>query len=162
MSAIQQALSKMRKARSVDEGDDCADELARAARKDVKEIIDLYHTTKADAFALVWCLQGITEDAVIELFKQALQHKDSNVRWAAMEGLKHSSRRTLIPIFIAALNDRSDMVRGVAVDWLKSHGDASAIGPLQRLSKLPRLIRNSPGTVKQAERAVRRLRSKAT
>ena len=162
MSAIQKALSKMRRARSVDEGDDCADELARAARKNIKEVIDLYHTTKSDAFALVWCLQGLTENTVIELFKQALQHKDSNVRWAAVEGLKHSSRRTLIPIFVAALKDKSDMVKVVAVDWLKSHGDASAIGPLQRLSKLPRLIRNSPGTVKEAEKAVRRLRARAT
>jgi len=146
----------------VDEGDDYADELARAARKNVKEVIDLYHTTKSDAFMLVWCLQGLTDIAVIDLYKEALTHKDHYIRWAAIEGLKHSSRRALIPIFIAALKDRSDMVKGVAVEWLKSHGDVSAIGPLVRLSKLPSMTKNSSGTVNQAEKAVRRLRAKAT
>ena len=130
--------------------------------KNPKLLLHESYSTKKDAFMLVWCLQGLTQDAVIELFKEALQHKDHYVRWAAVEGLKHSSRRSLIPIFIAALKDRTDMVKLVAVEWLKAHGDASAIGPLVRLSKLPSMIKNSSGTVKQAEKAVRRLRLKAT
>jgi hypothetical protein len=54
MSAVQRALLMMRRARSVDEGDDCADELAAAARKNPQEVIDLYYSTKDNAFALVW------------------------------------------------------------------------------------------------------------
>jgi HEAT repeat protein len=158
MSAVQRALFKMRRARSVDEGNHCADELARAARKDLQEVIDLYRSERANAFALVWCLQGMTDDAVLDVATHALRHRDGNVRWAAAEVLKHFSRRTLIPVFIAALKDRADMVKVVAVEWLKSHGDAGAIDPLERLSKLPRMIKHSPGTVEQAKEAVRRLR----
>ena len=162
VSAVQQALSKLRTARSVDEGDGYADELARAARQNLEEVIDLFYTTEVDTCALVWCLQGLTDDSVIDLFKDALKNKDSYVRWAAMEGLKHSSDRSLIPVFVAALKDRSHLVKAVAVEWLTSHGDSTAIGPLELLAKLPSMIKNSPGTVKQAEEAISLLREKAT
>lgn len=160
MSAVQRALLKMRRARSVDEGDDGADELATAARRNPQEVIDLYYSTKDNAFALVWCLQGLTDDAVIDVAKHALGHRDGNVRWAAAEVLKHSSRPTLIPVFIAALKDRADMVKGVAVEWLKSHGNSSAVAPLELFSKLPRMIKHSPGTVEDAKEGIRRLQKK--
>lgn len=162
VSAVQQALSKFRKAKSVDEGDDYSDELARAARQSLSEVIDLFYTTQDDTFALVWCLQGLTNNRVIDLYKHALKHKDPYVRWAAVEGLKHSSHRELIPVFIAALKDRSHLVKAVAVDWLTSHGDSTAIDPLERISKLPSMIKTSPGIVKQAKEAVSLLRSKVT
>lgn len=161
-SDVQQALSRLRKAKSIDEGDDYADELARAARQSLNEVIDLFYTTQEDTFALVWCLQGLTDDAVIDLYTHALKHKDQYVRWAAVEGLKYSSHPALVPIFIAALKDRSHMVKGVAVEWLRSHGDSNAIAPLERLLKLPSMIRTSPGIVNQAKEAVRLLRAKAT
>ena len=161
-SAVQQALSKLRTARSVDEGDDYSDELAKVARQNLEEVIDLYYTSERDTVALVWCLQGLKHGSVIDLFKHALKNKDWNVRWAAIEGLKHSSDRTLIPVFVAALKDRSDLVKGVAVEWLKSHGDSTAIGPLEVLTKLPSMIKNSAGTVKEAEEAINLIRAKAT
>jgi len=157
-SAVRRALLKMRRARSVGEGDDCMDELATLARQNPRDVIDLYYSTKNNAFALIWCLQGMTNNQVIGVARHALRHRDGHVSWAAAAVLKHSARRTLIPDFIAALKDPSYMVKGIAVEWLKSHGDASAIGPLEQLSKLPRMIRHSPGTVKQAKSAVRRLR----
>ena len=162
VSAVQQALSKLRTAKSVDEGDDYSDELARVARQNLEEVIDLYYTSKRDTGALVWCLQGLAGSSVIDLFKHALKSKDWNVRRAAIEGLKHSSDRTLIPLFVGALKDRSHLVKAVAVEWLTSHGDSTAIGPLELLSKLPSMIKNSPGTVKQAEEAISRLRAKVT
>jgi HEAT repeat protein len=162
MSAIEQALAKLRKAKSIDEGDDGADELAKAARQNLDEVIELFYTTQSDTFALVWCLQGLTRAPIIELYKQALKDKDSQVRWAAIEGLKYAAQASLIPVFVAALKDRSHMVKAVAVDWLKAHGDASAIAPLERLLRLPGLIKTSPGTVKQIEKAVKHLRTKAT
>jgi hypothetical protein len=162
MSAIEQALAKLRKAKSVDEGDNCADELAKAARENLDEVIELFYATQSDTFALVWCLHGLTGEPVIELYKQALKHQDPYVRWAAIEGLKHAAQASLIPVFVAALKDRSHRVKGVAVDWLKAHGDAGAIAPLERLLTLPSLRKTSPGMVKQAEKAVKRLRAKAT
>ena len=48
-SAVHEVLSKLRTAKSVDEGDAYTDELARAAREHVDEVIDLYHTTQVAA-----------------------------------------------------------------------------------------------------------------
>ena len=158
-SAVQQALLKLRNARSKDEGDDYSDELARAARQSLQEVIDLYYATQDNTFALVWCVQGLTEGPVVDLFTHAFRHKDQYVRWAAIEGLKYCSDPALIPVFVAALKDRSHLVKAVAVEWFKSHGDASAIGALERLLTLPSLIKTSPGLVQQAGEALRALRS---
>lgn len=161
MTPIQQVLAKLRRAKSVEEGDNLSDELAGLARQDLAEVIHLYHTTQTDTFALVWCLQGLTDELAREVCTHALQHKDANVRWAAIEGLKHFTDPALIPVFITALKDRSHMVKGVAVEWLKQNGDASAITPLVHLTTRPIMIKNSPGTVKQAKEAIAILRSKA-
>jgi HEAT repeat protein len=160
-SPIQAALAKLKSARSIDEGDDISDQLAKAARKNPQEIIDLYYTSAENTITFDWCLKGVTDDSVIEWFKDVLKHKDHWVRWAAIEGLKHSRRRSLIPDFIAALNDRSHMVKAVAVEWLKSHGDARAIAPLERLIKQPSMIKTSPGIIKDAQAAIERLSVKA-
>jgi HEAT repeat protein len=158
-SAIQEALLKIRKATSKDEYEDSIDELGRAARQNLDEVIRLFHTTQRNAFEIVWCLHGLIEDRVIDIYTHALRHKDKRIRWAAIEGLKYSFDRALIPLFIAALRDRDHSVKHVAVTWLASHGDARAIGPLERLAKLPGMIKSSPGTVEQAKNAVSTLRS---
>lgn len=160
-SAIQQALARIRNARSVDEGDLASDELAEAARQNPAEVIALYRADGEDAFALVWSLQGLLDEPVLALFRDALRHKDSQVRWAAIEGLKHCASPALIPDFVAALKDRSEFVKPVAVEWLAVHGDARAIAPLEHLVSLPSQRKHSPGTVKSAEAALRRLRDKA-
>jgi len=160
MTPIQQALLKLRKAKSVEEGDNLSDELAVLARKNLAEVIQFYYTTQSDTFALVWCLQSLTDERVRDVCTHALQHKDANVRWAAIEGLKHFTDPALIPVFITALKDRSHMVKGVAVEWLKKNGDTTAIAPLERLSIMPSMIKNSPGTVKLAKEAIAVLRAK--
>ena len=71
------------------------------------------------------------------------------------------SGRDLIPVFVTALKDRSHLVKGVAVEWLGEHGDVSAIAPLERLARTPSLIKNSPGTVAEAKKAVTRLREES-
>jgi hypothetical protein len=157
MSAIQEILARLSKARSIDEGDDISDELAKAARENPQEVIDLFYANHSDIFSLVWCLQGQTNEKVVHLFLDALKHMDANVRWAASEGLKHSRSSELIPVFIDALKDRSHMVKGVAVEWLKANGDARATEPLRRLTEIPSMIRTSPGIVKEAQDALARL-----
>ena len=54
--------------------------------------------------ALVGCLQGHTSNAVLDVLLEAVKHKDGQVRWAAIEGLKHFARPAPIPVFIAALS----------------------------------------------------------
>lgn len=159
-SSIQSALARLHRARSVDEGDECAEELARAARQNIGEVIALYPAAGRDAGALVTSLHGLTERRVIEFFTEALKHRDKYVRWAAIEGLKYAPDPALAPLFIGALKDRADLVRLVAVEWLKLHGTPSAIGPLEHLSRLPSLIKYSPGTVALAAEALNALRGR--
>ena len=143
MTAVQRALARMRQARSVDAGDDAADELARAARANLPEVIELLRTSRADTVAPVWCLQGLTSKAVFDVLLEAVKHKDGQVRWAAVEGLKHFARPAHIPVFIAALRDRSHLVKG------------------EQLIALPSMLKTSPGMVKEARKAIRRLRANA-
>ena len=161
-SEIHKILAELHRAKSVDEGDACADKLAQAARKNVDEVIHLYYSTETEASALVSCLHGLTDKPVIDVYKHSLKNKDQYVRWAAVEGLKYSTDPALIPVFVAALKDRSHLVKLVAVEWLKSHGDSSAIGPLEVILASSSLMKNSPGIINQAKKAVKRLRAKAT
>jgi len=93
---------------------------------------------------------------------EAVKHKDGQVRWAAVEGLKHFTQPAHIPVFIAALRDRSHLVKGVTVECLAKHGDARAIAPLEQLIALPSMTKTSPGMVKEAQKAIRRLSARAT
>jgi len=61
VGAIQDALAKLRAARSREAGDEYSDELARAARQHPDEILELIRTARTDTAALVWSLQGLTE-----------------------------------------------------------------------------------------------------
>jgi HEAT repeat protein len=162
VSATQQVLAKLKLAKSVAEGDDISDELAQAARQNPDEVIELYYAGNENPFALVWCLQGLTDPRIIELYQHALRHKDHTVRWAAIEGLKYSANPALIPLFIAALKDQSHLVKMVAVDWLKRHGDANAVAPLEHLFSLPSLIKTSPGLINNAKEAACILREKSS
>ena len=66
--------------RSVDAGDDAADELARAARANLPEVIELLRRSRTDTVALVWCLQGLTSKAALDVLLEAVKHKDGQVR----------------------------------------------------------------------------------
>jgi hypothetical protein len=160
-SPVQAALAKIRTARSVDEGDRYAAELARAALDNPQEIIDLYHPDHEAAMTLVRCRQGQTAEPVLDLFRQALRQRSPYVRWAAAEGLKCSPRANLIPLFNAALRDRAHLVIAVAVEWLVSLGDQTSIPALERLLTLPGLARSAPGVVNAAEQAVQRIRDRS-
>jgi hypothetical protein len=155
---IRKILARLRRARSVDEGDACVDELWDIARRDPQPILDAYRRSRTNRFALVWCLQGLTSDAVREVLADAVTSPEANVRWAALEGLKHFHDADLTPLFATALKDRYDMSKCVAVEWLAAHGDARAIAPLERFAALPSQIRSSPGLVKRAQATLVRLR----
>jgi hypothetical protein len=157
---VEKALAKVRRATSVDAGDDALDILASLAKHRTDEIISLYYSRPKDAFILVWCLRAVHSPEVTEVYKDAIGSKEWNVRWAAIEGLKASRDPALTPLFIRSLRDRSDLVRTVAVAWVSAHGDETAIAPLKHLLSLPSFRRNSPGLVKDVEKALERLGGK--
>ena len=153
-SAVQQALSKLRKrSQSMRAMTTLMNWRRQPGKTSTKSLIFSTTRERTDSCS-VWCLQGLTNDRVIALFRHALKHKNQYVRWAAVEGLKHCTDRKLLPVFIRALRDRSHVVKGVAVDWLTTHGDSTAIEPLERLLGLPSMIKNSPGTVARARKAI--------
>ena len=156
------ALGSLAQSHSRDQYEERLAALARLAVEHPNEIIALYHAGAFDQMPLVWCLQGQSSNAVIDLFHEALKHSNQYVRWAAAEGIDRSGRRDQVAVFVEALKDRSHLVRGVAVGYLKRHGDASALPGLTYLAGLKSMRRNSPGTVKTAEEAIKAIRKRST
>lgn len=159
---IDLALRSLAQSRSRDQYDERLAALARLAVDYPNEIIALYHAGALEQFSLVWCLQGQSSNAVIALFHEALKHSNKYVRWAAAEGLDKSGRRDQAAVFAEALKDRSHLVKGAAVGYLKRHGDASALPGLTHLAGLKSMRSNSPGTVKTAEEAIKAIRKRST
>lgn len=159
---IEAALKRLDDTSSRDEYEDASGELHRAAQEAPEEIVALYRRGAYSPFALVWSLQGRSAPPVIDLFAEALKHKDLYVRWAAAEGLLASRRADLEDLLIPALRDRSDLVRGVAAMYFEDHGGRRALPALKHLLELPSLRRNSPGIVDSAENAIARLEREAT
>jgi HEAT repeat protein len=161
LTPIRAALAGIRSARSIDAGDEYSDQLAKAALRNPQEVIDLYHAGEEDPFTLVWCLQGQTSERVLKLLREAIHHRSSHVRWAAIAGLKHFRRPGLMSVFTAGLRDRSHFVKLGAVEWLANNGDETAIPGLRRLLTLPNLARYAPGIVTAAANAVERIEKRS-
>jgi HEAT repeat protein len=159
---IDLALRSLAQSRSRDQYEERLAALARLAVEHSNEIISLYHAGAFDQMPLVWCLQGQSSNAVIDLFHEALKHSNPYVRWAAAEGIDKSGRRDQAAVFVEALKDRSHLVKGVAVGYLKRHGDASALPGLTHLAGLKSMRSNGPGTVKAAEEAIKAIRERRT
>jgi HEAT repeat protein len=158
---IDLALRSLAQSRSRDHYEERLAALARLAVAHSHAIIALYHAGAFDPMPLVWCLQGQSSPAVMDLFHEALKHSNPYVRWAAAEGLDKSGRSDQAAVFVEALKDRSPLVKGVAVGYLQRHGDASALPGLTHLAGLKSLRRHSPGTVKTAEEAINAIRRRS-
>lgn len=156
------ALKSLAQARSRDQSDERLAALSTLAVEHSNEIVSLYHAAAFDEFSLVWCLQGQSSKAVIDLFHEALQHGNPYVRWAAAVGLDKSGLTDQATAFVEALRDRSHSVKGVAVEYLKRHGDESALLGLTHLAGLKSMRRSSPGIVKTAEEAITAIRNRRT
>jgi HEAT repeat protein len=105
------ALRCLVQSRSRDQYEERLAALARRAGEYSHEIIALYHAGAFDQMPLVWCLQGQSSNAVIDLFCEALKHSNQYVRWAAAAGIDKSGRSDQAAVFVEALKDRSHLVR---------------------------------------------------
>jgi hypothetical protein len=161
VDAIDLALRSLAQSHSRDHYEERLAALARLAVEYPNDIMALYHAGAFDHMSLVWCLQGQSSNAVMDLFHEALKHSNPYVRWAAAEGIDKSGRRDQAAVFVEAIKDRSHLVKGVAVEYLKRHGDASALPGLMHLAGLKSMRRNSPGTVKTAEEAIKAIRERS-
>jgi HEAT repeats len=102
-------------------------------------LIDALGRRPQHAFALIWVMGGSRREAVVEKLVEYSKHKDLYVRWAAVEGLGRYRKKSLLPHLLAALRDRSDMVRFSALTGLAKVADRTAIEPLKRYLAIKRL-----------------------
>jgi HEAT repeat protein len=91
------------------------------------------------ASSLIWALGGLRQVAVVKTLVEHSKHKDLWVRWAAVEGLARCRKESRLQPLLAALGDRSDMVRFSALLGLVKVADRSAIEPLKHYLRSKRM-----------------------
>jgi HEAT repeat protein len=84
------------------------------------------------AFSLAWVLAHLDTPKRVEPLMKAIRHKDRFVRWAACEGLRRARAKRARALLNAAAADRCSLVRGTAVDALKSIGDETSLPVLEK------------------------------
>ena len=156
---IDAALAGLGAAGTRDEYEHWLSRLAQAARAKPDEIISIFRRGGFEPIPLVWCLHGHASPIVTCFFSELLAHRDQYVRWAAAEGLVASGRSNFEPQFIAALRDRSDLVKGVAVYYLRRHGSRRSLPALRHVLTLKGLSKRSPGILSEAKAAIGRIQA---
>jgi HEAT repeat protein len=104
---------------------------------------------------LIWSLLGQTTTPAIELFSKAINDKDQYTRWAAATGLSGVGTRGASYLLVAALKDRSHLVKGAAVDAMLKFRDPAAVPQLKKIIESEYLQKNAPGIVSSARKALR-------
>ena len=120
---------------------------------------ELYLAGHEYGFPLIEGLQGCKGERVFQAFEHALDHGEHWLRWYALQGFNRWKMKEHVPVFVKALQDRSDDIKAVAIRWLRLNGDESAIAPLERVIALKELQQSHPKDVDCARRAVAAIRA---
>ena len=104
---------------------------------------------------LIWCLIGHASHEAVQLFAKAIKDEDQYTRWAAAEALSKCRASDASALLVAALKDRSHLVKGTAVDAMAKFNDPAAIPQLKKITESKYLQRHAPGIVKSARKALR-------
>jgi HEAT repeat protein len=116
---------------------------------------ELLSNKNEPAFSLAWVLAHLDTPRRVEPLMKAIRHQDEFVRWAACEGLRRARAKRARALLNAAASDRSSLVRGTAVDALKSIGDETSLAVLEK-----RLRDRYPGIRVAAAKAARAIRKR--
>lgn len=136
--------------------------LHEMARCDPQSLVDAYHHGgKMPRWMIVFALQSAKKaDTVIDVLLKAQGDSDSNVRWAAVEGLIALRHPRSKPAIFKSIADRAQMVRFAivhAVNTIDFFREPAAIAALRRLLTHKRLKERHPGTWEHASQALARL-----
>jgi len=148
-------LTRLKRARTRDEHDDMLAELGTIAPKYIDELDRLYDSNRYDRMPLIWCLIGETNGHTVRLFSKAIKDKDQYTRWAAAIALTKCRTRKASALLVAALKDRSHLVKHVAVDSMSIFRDPAAVSQLQKIVASKHLQKTAPGIVASARKALR-------
>lgn len=151
---LDDVLGKMEAAGSRDKHDSCSDELAKIAPKYIPEIDVLFDSGTYYRMPLIWCLIGCSDPKAIDLFQKALADRDQYTRWAAVEALAMCGGSIPSRLLVAALKDRSHMVKGTAVRAMVKFRDADAVPQLKKIIASKHLNQAAPGIVESAKTAL--------
>lgn len=138
--------------------DDALVELGRLARRHVPRLATLYRSGAFVKMPLVYCLIGQTSPAAFHVFADAVTDDDRYVRWAGVQGLARCSAEIASPLVIAALQDRTMLVKGSAIEAQIAWGDPAAIPHLEKIIASALLRKRAPGLVQSARTALARCR----
>ena len=87
VAPLDDVLARLAAARSRDEHDDWAGELAKLAPRHLQELDRLYDANPYYRMPLIWSLIGQTSPQAVALFEKAITDKDQYTRWAAAKAL---------------------------------------------------------------------------
>lgn len=122
--------------------DDLIGVLQAVAKGDVTPLIDCLKSRPEHAWAVIWALGSSRRKIATATLIEYSRHKEMWVRWSAVEGLARNPKESSMNALLAALSDRSDMVRFSALIGLESIADDRAIEGIRRYLANKRL---SPG-----------------
>lgn len=148
-------LTRLKLAQSRDEHDEVMGELSDIAPQHIEVLDELYDANIYYRMPLIWSLLGQTTTPAIELFSKAINDKDQYTRWAAATGLSGVGTREASYLLVAALKDRSHLVKGIAVDAMLKFRDPAAVPQLKKIIESEYLQKNAPGIVSSARKALR-------
>ncbi len=130
---LDSTLTRLKLAQSRDEHDEVMGELSDIAPLHIEALDELYDSNIYYRMPLIWSLLGQTTTPAIALFSKAINDKDQYTRWAAATGLSGVRTRGASSLLVAALKDRSHLVKGVAVDAMLKFRDPAAVPQLKKI-----------------------------
>jgi len=132
--------------------------LAPIANRHIDEINLAFTINGFPKFNVVWSLIGNKTVPAIALFCRAIKDNDHYTRWAASEALAKCDNSIATEALVAALKDRSTLVKGVAVAAMIRLKPKSAVSQLKKIVQSTHVQTHSPGIAKDAANALAQIK----
>ena len=120
------------------------------------EMIDTFYKNPESQFSIAWCLAHNKNGILKNFFIAESKNKNQYIRWCAIIFLKQYKSKDLIDIFVKALKDRSSLVKGEALEAVKTIKDYRIEKVLKHLLTLKSFKNNSPGYYETAKKILQK------
>ena len=124
--------------------------LWQAAIKYPKEMMEYYYKYPDHQISISWCLANVKNIILKEFFIEQSKNKNEYIRWYSFIYLRKHKSKSIIPIFVKGLKDRSSLVKSEAVQAVKNIKDERVEKALKHLIGLKSFKKHSPGTYNEA------------
>ena len=154
VAELDAAIERMGHAKDRDDHHQLLCSLSPIAARHIQEISVAFSTQGFPKFEVLWSLIGSTSLPAVDLFSRAIKDRDPYTRWAASEALAKCDSPLATDCLVAALKDRSTLVKGVAVAAMSRLKSRAAIKQLRKIVQSKHMQTHSPGIVKDAAAAL--------